>query len=291
MKHKLYLLFIFVFLISCQESESDRISHLVKEWEGKEIVFPEECSFSIYGKEACAAPALDAPFKIVYYVDSVGCLSCKLNLRKWKSFMQEVDSLSEDKVSFFFYFHPKKNDQAALNNELKGNNFEIPVCIDKGDLFCRQNQLPETESFHAFLLDEQNKVSVIGNPILNPSVRELYFQVLTGTNAKHKNVEVTQVSLSKERLELGSLKIGQTFSDSITIRNIGNNPLIIRDVITSCDCLTANVSSTNVTFGDSTDLRVEFTPEETGEFFKDVFIYCNIEDSSVHVQLHGYVLK
>ena len=49
----------------------------------------------------------DAEYKIVTYVDSVGCTSCKLQLPRWKEFMHEVDSLVQGKVPFVFYFHPK----------------------------------------------------------------------------------------------------------------------------------------------------------------------------------------
>ena len=34
----------------------------------------------------------DADYKVVTYIDSVGCTSCKLQLPRWKQFMQEVDS-------------------------------------------------------------------------------------------------------------------------------------------------------------------------------------------------------
>ena len=34
----------------------------------------------------------DADYKVVTYIDSVGCTSCKLQLPRWKLFMQEVDS-------------------------------------------------------------------------------------------------------------------------------------------------------------------------------------------------------
>ncbi len=38
------------------------------------------------------------------YVDSIGCISCKLKLAKWKQFIVDVDSLSEKNTSFSFYF-------------------------------------------------------------------------------------------------------------------------------------------------------------------------------------------
>lgn len=38
------------------------------------------------------------------YVDSIGCISCKLKLAKWKQFIVDVDSLSEKTLLFFLFF-------------------------------------------------------------------------------------------------------------------------------------------------------------------------------------------
>ena len=289
MKGRIIVFLLGLLMFSCQESQETKISRLVKEWEGKEIVFPEDCSFSIYGKEECASPALDSPYKIVYYVDSLGCMSCKLKLEEWKSFMQEVDSLASDKVSSFFYFHPKAKELKELCLILKSRGFDYPVCVDKADRFNASNLLPENDSFHVFLLDKQNKIKVIGNPILSPSIKELYLQVITGQTKDSTEVEMTEVSLDEDLLELGTLELGESVKRTVKIRNTGNNPLFITDVITSCDCVKANVSASAVQPGKDAEIRIEFKPEEKGEFFRDVYIYCNTQNSPIGIQIHGYI--
>lgn len=289
MMARLFPFLLSLLLFSCQESQETKISRLVKEWEGKEILFPEECSFSIHGKEECASPALDSPYKIVYYVDSLGCMSCKLKLEEWKSFMQEVDSLASDKVSSFFYFHPKAKDLKELGLILKSRGFDYPVCVDKADRFNASNLLPVNDSFHVFLLDQHNRIRVIGNPILSPSIKELYLQVITGQTKGSTEVEMTEVSLDEDLLELGTLELGESVKRTVKIRNTGNNELIITDVITSCDCVKANVSASAVQAGEDAEIRIEFKPEEKGEFFRDVYIYCNTQNSPIGIQIHGYI--
>lgn len=289
MMARLFPLLLTLLLLSCQESRETKISRLVKEWEGKEIVFPEDCSFSIHGKEQCASPALDSPYKIVYYVDSLGCMSCKLKLEKWKRFMQEVDSLASDKVSSFFYFHPKAKDLKELGLILKSRGFDYPVCVDKADRFNASNLLPENDSFHVFLLDKQNKIKVIGNPILSPSIKKLYLQVITGQTKDSAEPEITEVSLDEDLLELGTLELGESVKRTVKIRNTGNNPLFITDVITSCDCVKANVSASAVQPGEDAEIRIEFKPEEKGEFFRDIYIYCNTQNSPIGIQIHGSI--
>ena len=53
----------------------------------------------------------------------------------------------------------------------------------------------------------------------------------------------------------------------------------------------ATLSAETVNPGENAEIKIEFTPEEAGEFFKDVYIYCNTEDSPVCVQIHGDVEK
>ena len=91
---------------SCEESEKERLSRLVIEWEGKEILFPTHSTFTIQGKDTVDFQFQDAEYKVVTYVDSIGCTSCKLQLHRWKEFLSEVDSLANGNVSFLFYFHP-----------------------------------------------------------------------------------------------------------------------------------------------------------------------------------------
>ena len=78
------LLFLAGVLFSCQESEKERISRLVKEWDGKEIVFPDRPVFTIQGRDTVSCPSGNFPYKVLTYIDSLGCASCKLQLPRWK---------------------------------------------------------------------------------------------------------------------------------------------------------------------------------------------------------------
>ena len=239
--------------------------------------------------DECQSPSLKAPFKIVYYVDSLGCMSCKLKLEEWKAFIQEVDSISEGRVSPFFYFHPKRTDLKELGFIIKSRDFSYPFCVDTLDLFNTKNQFPENDSFHAFLLDESNRVAVIGNPVLNPAIKDLYLQAITGEKKEESAAVLTQVSLSERTLELGDIEFGKTIKRNVIIKNAGNKPLIIKDVITSCECVKAKVSASSIRPEESAELMIEFTPDVTGECFREVYVFCNTEESPVSIQIHGKI--
>lgn len=289
MKLHRILYILVLFLISCQNSEEKKISRLVQEWEEKEIVFPDECTFMDIHGDKCPSPSLKAPFKIVYYVDSLGCMSCKLKLEEWNEFINEVDSISGGRVSPFIYFHPKRTDLKELGFIIKSRDFSYPFCVDTLDMFNAKNQFPENDSFHGFLLDESNRVAVIGNPVLNPNIKDLYLQVVSGKELEEIPAELTQISISERELELGTLEFGKTIKRNVTIKNAGNKPLIIKDVITSCECVKAKVSADSVKPGGNAELMIEFTPDVRGECFREVYVFCNTEESPVGIQIHGKV--
>lgn len=84
---------------------------------------------------------------------------------------------------------------------LENSYFNHPVCIDEDDAFNRLNHFPSDMSFQTFLLDKDNKVVVIGNPIHNLKLGELYMQIIQGEEKKQKNVDrrsiTTEVSIAR----------------------------------------------------------------------------------------------
>ena len=80
-------------LLSCLGSRDNSTEKLMLEWEGKKIIFPEKTQFALYGKDFVFDTIPDAEFKILTYVDSTGCASCKLRLPSWLDFIAQLDSM------------------------------------------------------------------------------------------------------------------------------------------------------------------------------------------------------
>ena len=125
-------LMVFVWLlVSYQGTREKAMLRLVNEWNGKEIKFPSCSVFTIQGKDTVDFPYKGADYKVVTYVDSVGCVSCNLQLHRWKEWVEEVDSLTDGKVPFLFYFHTK--DLKELRYLTRREGFTYPVCFDEKD--------------------------------------------------------------------------------------------------------------------------------------------------------------
>ena len=118
-------------LCSCsrRNTTKKKIEEMIKSWQGKEIIFPEELIFTKYGKDTVKYNISVSDYKIIMYVDSVGCTECKLQLHKWKEFITEVDSLTNGAVPVLFFFYPK--DLREISFLLRRDSIHIPVCIDK----------------------------------------------------------------------------------------------------------------------------------------------------------------
>ena len=71
------------------------------------------------------------------------------------------------------YFSPKRIEN--LKSGLHVHRFDLPVFYDPDGAFERANpQLPENPVFHTVLLDRDNRVVLVGSPIGNPKMWELY---------------------------------------------------------------------------------------------------------------------
>ena len=278
-------MFVLLFMVSCTESDKERFTRLVKEWERKQINFPDHSVFTIQGKDTVDFPFMDADYKVVTYVDSAGCTSCKLQLNRWKELVAEVDSLTDGAVPFLFYFQTK--DLKELRYLTRREGFTYPVCFDEKDELDALNQFPDEMMFQTFLLDKDNKVVAIGKPVLSPKVKELYLKVMTGKGVQETTKGLTEVSLDQTVLDFGSFPKEEKQERSFVLTNIGTNILVIHDVITSCGCTQVEYRKEPARPGGTLELKVSYEAEDKGFFNKTLTVYCNTRNSPLRLMIRG----
>ena len=272
-------------LASCQESREKAMLRLVNEWNGKEIKFPARSVFTIQGKDTVDWEFSNADYKVVTYIDSVGCTSCKLQLPRWKKLVEEVDSLTNGRVPFLFYFHPK--DRKELRYLTRRDDFTYPVCFDERDELNRLNQFPTDMTFQTFLLDKDNKVVAMGNPVHNLKVKELYLDLITGSRSSKSSEQRTSVSVNQTELNFGSFPKEEKQERSFVLTNTGKGLLVIQDIITSCGCTKVEYSKEPVRPGGTLEVKVIYEAEKAEHFNKTVTVYCNTEDSPLRLTVKG----
>ena len=272
-------------LASCQESNKEAMLRLVNEWNGKEIKFPAHSVFTIQGKDTVDFPYKGAEYKVVAYVDSAGCTSCKLQLNRWKELVAEVDSLTDGAVPFLFYFQTK--DLKELRYLTRREGFTYPVCFDEKDELDALNRFPDEMMFQTFLLDKENKVVAIGNPVHNPKVKELYLKVMTGKGGQEATEVLTEVSVDQKVLDFGSFPKEEKREGRFVLTNTGKNLLVVHDIVTSCGCTQVEYKKSPVRPGETLELKVSYEAEESGFFNKTLTVYCNAENSPLRLNVRG----
>lgn len=283
------LIFIAILLLSCKESKQNRIARLVNEWNGKIIQFPDSMCLTSYRNDTAIVKYIreQTPYTILNYVDTIGCVSCRLQLPRWKTMMEELDSLYPNKVTCLMVFNPQG--KRKLIKHLRNNQFNYFVYIDEMDTFNRMNKFLNEEDFGTFLLDKNDKIVAIGNPVLKPRVRDLYFHIISGkmvVSSVDKEA-LTVVSLLKDKVDLGDFSWNKEREAEFVISNVGKLPLVINDVITSCGCTKVDYTKKPILSGENIILKIKYKAEQPEHFNKTITVYCNAEGSPLHLKISG----
>lgn len=267
----LIILLLTIFLSACQDKQKEIITLLVKEWQGKQILFPENMVFTRFASDTTNFVIPTSDYKVLVFVDSIGCTSCKLQLSRWKEFIRYTDSISQKNIPFLFFF--QFDDQWEIHSLLIRENFDKPICLDRSDSLNQLNHFPKDIRFQVFLLDKNNKVVVIGNPVHNPNVKELYLEEIS---RKQPVAPIqTTVKVEKESLLLETIPLGKSKDTLFKLVNTGDQPLVIIDVATTCGCAQTLFDKHPVQPGESLHIKVGVTPENKGLFDETITVKCN----------------
>lgn len=280
-------------LYSCKENTSfAEMKKIVEKWNGKEIIFPQNVSYMFMDKDTICVSSNIPSYKILVYTDSTGCVDCKAQLYKWNGLIEEFENEMGDLVSFLFFFQPKSGED--IQTLFRENNFRYPSYIDVDNELNRLNNFPTDSRLQTFLLNEDNKVVLIGNPINNPQIRNLYKQTIKGkekislVDADGK-LPITSIEIEEQVLELGELKKGETSKVRFHLKNTGRNPLVLMNVSSSCGCIVLKWIKEPIAPNETTEILVEVTPNSKGYFRKTITVYCNVEFSPIVMLIKGEI--
>ena len=103
----------------------------------------------------------------------------------------------------------------------------------------------------------------------------------TGTGA--------EIEFEKKVVDFGTLKVGDVKVVTITYKNIGKKPLILDDVISSCDCTEVEWSKAPVMPGKTGTIKATYTAKNPGLISKRITVLSNANTDRVILQLKGEV--
>lgn len=171
---KYFCILCLLILCSCRSSQKE-IEAIVQEWHNKEVLFPCELVAKANARDTAFNNLYDNNYKILHYVDTSGCYTCNLKLYEWRKLLEEADSLNLD-MSFIYVVFAQQD--AEIAHAQLVNSFTHPIYFDATGQMDRLNKFPLKPEFRTFLLSPDNRVILIGDPIKNPSIWELYKQII-----------------------------------------------------------------------------------------------------------------
>ena len=98
-----------------------------------------------------------------------------------------------------------------------------------------------------------------------------------------------EIKFDKLTVDFGTLKVGDVKIVTVTFTNIGKKPLILDDVISSCDCTTVEWSKQPVMPGKKGTIKAKYTAKNKGLISKRVTVLSNANTDRVILQLKGEV--
>lgn len=287
MKYLIYAL-LWISLFSCKNCREKKIEDLISYWQQKEIIIPRGSIFTLWGEDTVNIQTNSA-YKIISYVDSTGCISCKLQLPYWRKFIKELELHGPIPVLFIMCPHSLKEMQFIL----KRDSFNYPVCIDVNDSVNKLNKFPTNTLFQSFLLDKNNKVLAIGNPIHNSKIRDLYLQIIKGgkeitSNSKKNREEIeTKVKVENVSISLGNFDWKKQQKVNFLLENEGDMPLIIENVTVSCGCITVKYNKEPIRQKGKTFIEVTYKAKFPEYLDKTITVYCNTDSSPIILRIYG----
>ena len=111
-----------------------------------------------------------------------------MKLLFWKEFMDRVDSVSVSKRVRFMLI-AATDDEKELEYLMKRDGFTRDVVVDSISSFFKANELPDDPHLQAFLLDGENRVVLIGNPIDMRSIGKVYLNSVKGGDGSGQEEE------------------------------------------------------------------------------------------------------
>lgn len=261
----LELIFVCLFIISCtSNTKENKIIGFVSKWNGK-IIKSSDLNLSKSNK-----------LKVLVLVESNDYF--EKNVDKWKGWLNKEKKAYADVFETIFVFEVRKSH--VIDSILGCKTF-----VDLDKRLKRENKLPSKLLYNVFLLSEENKIILIGDPISGIKINELY---LNEFNKRVRNF-TAKVELSKLKIPLGNVKYHSFKKDSFFIKNVGSKPFYISKIIANCGCIKLEYDKRPLFSKEKRYIKLKYFGNSKGFFYKQIIINCNANRNPIQISVLGNV--
>lgn len=165
-------------VLSC-DNNTKKIKDKVNSMLSKSVIFPTNLKEYAIHDSIYTGSKITGNYKILTYFSPLLCTSCNLDrLIEWDLLKEEFPEIP------FIYIlsYNSEEDEEDIKSTLHEIQFLQKVFLDKGNHFHEQNSyLDSNPLFHTFMIDQDNKIILVGDPTTNDNVLQLYKRQLSLT--------------------------------------------------------------------------------------------------------------
>lgn len=120
-----------------------------------------------------------AKLKLVHYIDSAQCTTCYLQSVVQDDNLLRIEKASRNQFINVFVIEPGERRKKILQSDYKHGLLPKLVFVDTAHVFVKENSnIPEEIIYHTFLLDENDRVLLVGNPLTNENVHNIFLHII-----------------------------------------------------------------------------------------------------------------
>ena len=165
-------------LTSCSHNSS--LQSQLRRFTETNVVIPDGLRQMVMRWDSVALNLSVGEAKLVVYVDSVVCSSCRIDqMFDYEEIINYREEIGGGFIPIFLFAPPRTKIDEVLRT-LESTQFNYPILLDEAHVFSQANpHLPADSRLHTFLLDKNGKVVLVGDPVNNPPLWELYKTTIT----------------------------------------------------------------------------------------------------------------
>ena len=174
------------FILSACNSHKTEVQKNVEKMQSSAIIIPYE-QMACWARDSVlkSSPWSNAKLKLVHYVDSTTCSSCYLQKVAINRLIFSLESQSNNDFYNIFVISPNIKAKKRLEADYSEKLIPQTIFGDTANVFMKSNpNVPLESIYHTFLLDESNKVILVGNPVLNKQIEDMMLTIVEAKLAR-----------------------------------------------------------------------------------------------------------
>lgn len=187
MRHsRIFMLFAYsvVILFSCTSHERE-FQNIEKMQSEKTNIPYEQMDCWANDSVQKVSPWKNAKYKLIHYIDSASCSSCYLQKVKINDFLFLMEDLSNNEFYNVIILSPGSKTKKDIEHLFSEKLIPQTIFIDSANIFLQRNpHIPSETMYHTFLIDENDKAILVGNPITNKKIKKLLISMFENKSGK-----------------------------------------------------------------------------------------------------------